>query len=122
MHRVPLTCRRPGQAATEQRSTSEVIVPPVLLFPVGPGSRLLPEIGSDSQRDPIYELLNTSSAWRTNCIFMSQVGLMFQRLRELPLGFRQMPRRKCGAFLLTSLQVVSKCRVLLRCCTSLESV
>jgi hypothetical protein len=102
MHPVPLTCRRPGQAATEQRSTSEVIVPPVLLFPVGPGSHLLPEIGSGAERDPNYELLNTFSAWRANCIFIVASRVDLPKIDGKATGvaswFSSMPRRDAGRF------------------------
>src|SRR5580698_1827952 len=50
----------------------EVIVPPVLLIPVGPSVRYLPEIGSARRSGPSYELLNTLSAWRANCTLRLQ--------------------------------------------------
>src|ERR1700722_14651892 len=126
MYHEPQTCRRPGQAATEQRSTLDAIVTPELPFSVGPGRHLLPEIGSDAKRAPNYELLNTSSAWRTNCIFMSQVGLIFQRLTYKATGvaswFSSMPRRDAGHFYSTPLQIVFSSTTQLRCCITLESV
>src|ERR1700678_3971960 len=126
MYHEPQTCRRPGQAATEQRSTLEAIVTPELLFSVGLGTRLLPEIGSDGERDPNYELLNRFTAWRTNCIFRSQVGLIFQRLTYKATGvaswFSSMPRRDAGHFYSTPLQIVFSSRTPLRCCITLESV
>ena len=59
--------RRPGQAATEQRSTSNCIVAPVCIvtpaipIPVGQAARGLPEIGSRQVRALSYELLEAGA-------------------------------------------------------------
>ena len=79
---------------------------------------------------PNYELLNTCSGAgaRIALPFASRVdlpGLMGKldpRLRELPLGFRQMPRRDAGHFCPSALYLVTAPPILPRYRGVLESV
>jgi hypothetical protein len=53
-----------------------------------------------------YEVLNTSSHMVHELLFNVAVGLIFQRLRELPLGFRRCPAGMRGIFVDPTLPVV----------------
>ena len=83
MRQVLLNFRRPGRAATEQRSTSEAIVTLLLLILVGLRGGDLPEMGFYRSTPVDYELLNTFSgmAWELQFQTASRIDLL--RVREL---------------------------------------